>query len=460
MGCVEPGKSQNLFLLGTSDGGAYVLKTCMTVVENYFATLLYQKLKLPCPDVLLLQYKEQEYVELCETVDRVTRKDERLKMVTRQALDMPFLLVYEYIPCLHLTRMTQTDAKLCLDTALKDGRERLIDIGRIVAADIFVNNSERLPLLWEKEVPNTDNLLFEVDTRGEETVHGQPGGTHIKRAIAAIQTINCFNSDTKVGQMNKITYLNRIEQFLESIFTDLKHLMKPEADILTYSFSTMSTFRTFFMDFTEYDIGPMGCLEILLGIIIGFYNIVGMDIGTLTRIRTYVSQQLLKDWKDVWVKGMNNINISFLTETYELIKHHMTLNLECVEWALRVSFHKGVVDVFDDNHESQPIAHLEIDDSYDLDAINQGIDYSQRRMEESERLNMKQERENRYQGEEAKWKEEMDLLKNTEQARKAKAHQTVHDIVGPRIQDVGVKASKGGGDASAKEDKKEDCIIF
>ena len=44
-----------------------------------------------------------------------------------------------------------------------DASNRLINIGKIIAADICVNNPERMPMIWDNH-GNSTNLLFEIVT--------------------------------------------------------------------------------------------------------------------------------------------------------------------------------------------------------------------------------------------------------------------------------------------------------
>lgn len=59
--------------------------------------------------------------------------------------------------------MGQKRADRCFNVAYPDASNRLINIGKIIAADICVNNPDRMPMIWDNH-GNSTNLLFEIKT--------------------------------------------------------------------------------------------------------------------------------------------------------------------------------------------------------------------------------------------------------------------------------------------------------
>jgi hypothetical protein len=69
----------------------------------------------------------------------------------------------EYIPGLRIHDLGLQRSKECFEAAYPEGRDRLIRLGIILAADVFINNIDRYPLLWNNN-GNSDNLVVKFDT--------------------------------------------------------------------------------------------------------------------------------------------------------------------------------------------------------------------------------------------------------------------------------------------------------
>ena len=59
--------------------------------------------------------------------------------------------------------MAQKRADRCFNVAFPDASNRLINIGKMIAADIIVNNPDRMPMIWDNH-GNSTNILFEITT--------------------------------------------------------------------------------------------------------------------------------------------------------------------------------------------------------------------------------------------------------------------------------------------------------
>jgi hypothetical protein len=60
--------------------------------------------------------------------------------------------------------MSPERADRCFNTSYPDTSNRLMNIGKIIAGDLFINNCNRFPLVWDdfKEEGNERNILFEI----------------------------------------------------------------------------------------------------------------------------------------------------------------------------------------------------------------------------------------------------------------------------------------------------------
>lgn len=78
-------------------------------------------------------------------------------------MDRPYILLQEYIPAITLDKIGEKRAERCMSTNYADASSRLINIGRIVAGDLLINNMDRFPVIWDND-GNYGNILFEVKT--------------------------------------------------------------------------------------------------------------------------------------------------------------------------------------------------------------------------------------------------------------------------------------------------------
>jgi hypothetical protein len=143
--------------------GAFVIKMCSEVVPTYFGSRVLQCLQIPTPDVKILPFYSKEFVTMVHCMEALTLHDDHLRYVVRLSMDRPFILLQEYIPAITLDKIGEKRAERCLSTNYADASSRLINMGRIIAADLFLNNNDRFPLIWEND-GNYGNILFEVKT--------------------------------------------------------------------------------------------------------------------------------------------------------------------------------------------------------------------------------------------------------------------------------------------------------
>jgi hypothetical protein len=354
--------------------GAFVLKSMDDMVSSYFASLILKKLQIPAPEFRLLQYKESQYSAMIMAMENIARNDEALQIFLTKELSCPFLLLYEYIPSLQLADLGPKRAHLCFEGVTKIDRERLLDIGRIISADIFLNNGDRFPMIWENS-GNSNNILFQIKLDNvfeEEEMFDQDNlDIEFLHACSIDTRVVCIKSDTPQAKQNLHNHLTRLGKFLEKIFNDLRQIMKGDIEIETFEFISIKKLTKFISDYTLHSISPMSSLEIIFGITIGFSNIVNMGMDRVSYMLNYLKSRPLKDVQHIWSDRAAQISLDFLGEVHSLISHHLTLNIECVKWAEKMSLGRGFVQEFSDEFEEHPLELMEIDDTYDMDKLKE-----------------------------------------------------------------------------------------
>jgi len=100
---------------------------------------------------------------MLHSLERVSFHDDTLRYLIRLHMDRPFIMLQEYIPACSVLNMGYARADRCFNVAFPDASNRLINIGKMIAADIVVNNGDRLPVIWDDH-GHSANLLFEIKT--------------------------------------------------------------------------------------------------------------------------------------------------------------------------------------------------------------------------------------------------------------------------------------------------------
>jgi hypothetical protein len=102
-----------------------------------------------------------EFKQIARSIDWCTKQLPDHRRTIKSAIDRPILLLQEYIQSL-------TCDQMLVDRATKfftHDSNNLIALGRLVAADIAFNNSDRFPLdlIWATK-GNSGNFLFSLQS--------------------------------------------------------------------------------------------------------------------------------------------------------------------------------------------------------------------------------------------------------------------------------------------------------
>lgn len=139
------------------------MKACGEVVTSFFCSKLYRLLSIPTPEVKIIAHYEKEFKFMLHSLERVSFHDDTLRYLIRVHMDRPFILLQEYIPAIKLTNMGEKRSDRCFNVAFPDASNRLINMGKMIAADLVVNNPDRFPAIWDN-FGNNQNVLFEIKT--------------------------------------------------------------------------------------------------------------------------------------------------------------------------------------------------------------------------------------------------------------------------------------------------------
>ncbi len=284
------------------------------------------------------------------------------------------MLLTQYVPSIKLVQVAGERAKLLLGTSNSKGRERLLDLGRIIATDTFLNFSGRFPTLWDSSHKAlTDSLLISYNPERVPIPTLLDDKDNPNLELLDLMTINtrcnCFKTDNQVSKLNTVAYLSRLEKFLDGIFADIRQLMEQKVEINACVFDSIAVIKNYLSVPLAYDLTPLGYLEIVFGVVVGYFNIISMGMERMGRLCKNVRGIGLKEVRAEWVRSFDeSIELEFFKEVHDLIAYHFQRNLDTVSWALKMVNNTKTIDVFDTENEEGEGMKLEIDETYDLEA--------------------------------------------------------------------------------------------
>jgi hypothetical protein len=175
-----------------------------------------------------------------------------------------------------------------------------VNLGRIIAGDLFINNGDRFPVIWDSD-GNYTNILFEVktDDKIDDELILEPTYTdfNFNNSVGVDTVCQCVDEFDKVGQRAAARYLGRLKEFIELMFTDLKEIISGKSSVNSYEYQSMKRVAAFLYTYTTYDIRGRSLFRIIEGIIIGLFNIQNMGLEVVENLLEHTGTAIEKDWK-------------------------------------------------------------------------------------------------------------------------------------------------------------------
>eukprot|EP01118_Nematostelium_gracile_P017782 TRINITY_DN7707_c0_g1_i1.p1 TRINITY_DN7707_c0_g1~~TRINITY_DN7707_c0_g1_i1.p1 ORF type:complete len:244 (-),score=63.56 TRINITY_DN7707_c0_g1_i1:158-889(-) len=217
-----------VFFARFDDDSISVVKGSSTLAQQAFAMLLAQKLKLRIPTFRIISYENQEWKDLKRNIIKLAKED-GIGVNAEIELNRPVFMIMEFVKGKDLAHIKSREE-------LDEGSLR--EIGKFIAFDIFVNNWDRLPVIWDNE-GNLSNMLISDST-----------------VIGIDENITCIHPT-----VNKIGF----EKYLQKC-TDLLNVLKEKPNEES---TQLKSVRDSFMMMTGVDFGEKDSVVIQQGIIEG-----------------------------------------------------------------------------------------------------------------------------------------------------------------------------------------------
>jgi hypothetical protein len=170
--------------------------------------------------VKILPFYNAEFKAMVHAMEMMTMHDDRMRHIVRLSMDRPFVILQEYIPAITLSKMGQLRTERCMSTNYADASSRLMNMGKIIAGDLLINNGDRFPILWDND-GNSSNFLFELktDEKIDDELLLNPNYTdfNFNDSVAIDTVCRCINEFDRVGMKNMERYLERVTLFINNM---------------------------------------------------------------------------------------------------------------------------------------------------------------------------------------------------------------------------------------------------
>jgi ankyrin repeat protein len=190
-----PTQSQNAVFVHTA-AGTYLVKSDTSTLQELFAGQLARALGIRAPQMRILTFLDKEWMFLMSAMAAFAGSVKQNEMVTATVTHRlgQVVLLMEFIPGVRML----TGENAAPATEVLGDTQNLRHLGKIIAFDMLINNTDRFPVVWDNE-GNLGNLLF--DESG---------------AIVAIdQMLIAIDSENENPLLQK--YLDRVDGFLAKV---------------------------------------------------------------------------------------------------------------------------------------------------------------------------------------------------------------------------------------------------
>lgn len=339
-----------------TDSGSFCVKACTeTIATEYFSHLLFQSNRIPVPEILLIPYTSSQWNVIKNSIELATFSDEVVRRSIKSKLNSPMLMLMEYIPSLSITYMGPQKA----ERIFGGNEERLINLGRIFAMDVLINNSDRYPIVWDNN-GNPENLLLGVRTFNGTTAKELRDPFNMELGfgnfVAIDSRVNLLDRNCKYSLPQLVKYEERINGFLKGLmgYVDgvrermggVVDLGKVLAEEKIGAFEEFKRLRKFIKKYSFYDIKESSEFLITLGFLICFENLARTKIG---RIETLLEslKKTSKKWTNaefIWEENLNKINLDFIRDIMKIIEENFKGFEATLKWVHELTGSKYYID--------------------------------------------------------------------------------------------------------------------
>ncbi|OMJ87621.1 hypothetical protein SteCoe_10624 [Stentor coeruleus] len=328
--------SSSVFLCGFPQNQACVIKGISNTVQELFTSLIHTIMNVHVHKMKVIQHTLPEFKKVIRALEKVSIFDKYLENCIYKELDRPFFLVQDYIPSIGLLQMGKNRAEACFGVDDEFGYRRLREIGEIIAVDILLNNSSRVPVLWNTE-GNANNFIIAVDGVNitSELLLDAEYPVKMTHIYALDSECYCLNKMDENSEKVYNQYMERVERFVRGTVRDLEEALQ-QRTLAGMTLPTMEVAMEFFYKHCRVELNNQQLFQVLKGVMGTFREIAGMEIEEIEHIYRDVKFKIDSDWMDVWANGIAAIRPDFIIDVKYSIQKVVEANLSSFEWVYRM----------------------------------------------------------------------------------------------------------------------------
>ena len=192
-------------------------------------------------------------------------------------------------------------------------------IGVIIALDIYLNNSDRIPTSVHDNEGNPNNLLLHpcrsvTGSPGAASRGEGEGGDDSSSGLGSIVGVDVFAIDTCVSTINATTHQQLRRMYKLRVTSYLEKVYSPDPTVVA---KALLRTKEFIYSETCYEASPQDCLDIAHGIRRGVQSIVSaLPPEVLAAEMSYLRALVQTDWNGVWAKSLALVDLEFLGEMH------------------------------------------------------------------------------------------------------------------------------------------------
>ena len=218
----------------------------------------------------------------------------------------------------------------------------MINIGKILGLDIFLNNSKRLPFVWLNN-GDPNNIVFKVIMSLLA-----PGADFKDNKIIEIFIEDVYCLDTypcildpndKVMLKNLGDYLNSLGEFFKLMCYEFKSICIYGKDIESFQFHSFDKLIAMFKNSTNYTLSSENLFHIAMGILIMINTILDIDMESFEKLIKYASKDAIsQDWADNFKQYAQTIKKEYFVYMMEFFKKIKDDNDQIFAWIDEITF--------------------------------------------------------------------------------------------------------------------------
>lgn len=326
------GGSTSVFFCGFPQNEACIIKGVGNVVEDIFTSQILDLLKVHIHKSRVIQHSQSEFRQIVNSMRGVSVHDLFIDHHICKELDRPFMLLQEYHPGIYLLQMGKKRAEACFGRDMVFGYRRLREIGEIIAVDIWMNNSSRVPVIWSTE-GNPNNFLISV--QGNNLTSASLLDPDVNISMGNVYAIDsaccCLGKDDENSERLYSQHLERVGRFVRGTVRDLEAALTGKTMGLL-SLPCMETVKEFFYKYTRVELDNNQLFQILKGVMGTFKEIAEMENYEIEEVISEIRRMPEQDWMEVWTSGMDKLSIEFLLDVKETIRNVVEGSAKSFEW--------------------------------------------------------------------------------------------------------------------------------